>query len=1241
MRILNQIEKKELLQLNQKRIKEDIEASYGDRIARLNVSEEKKTNIKKKIQKIINISKRYISGIEQRILNPKYYQAQSSSELRKELIEDLGEGSFLKNNNIKISRYDDNKSHLEEYIDEIINSLLDSYNPHKKINSYTKYIQENTTRYNEELHEIINIGLYKRKSNKTKYPEIFKDGGNIWVEIEEIKASLDKATDMFEEIRNENISIDILEENNTAYINYKISMKEDGKDKSGKLALSTYINKLDELLIDLKHSLRENKEYKAEEFSKNNTRDIEIKFNDEELKKIFLSEEYLSTDILSKLSELKKYRGQNKIKENQKILNILSNNPLLYIHLAREMKIEGLNSESTGEEFKQIFSNSLNDIEGKYRSYIETIKKTIDIGQNLVDKKEISSIDTLVFSNTPWSVATQSTYQDWENCMHILGGNSKYIEDHIGYGAIACYGVNSKDPLHALVNYELLPYVNDKGKIIYRSPSYYGQFFDGLDDKVISIFNELTNTKVSTGLYNIASDELYDDGLSKIYIGNSTEDYIDAFKNRYINSIQQVPKELINEDLYLASIETNFNNFKYIPNEFKHNEKFCKKAFDLNIEIFKYIPNKYKTEEMSLKSIEENSYNFYYFPDDLTTKEIYEKAIDINPHVIYRIKDEYITEDLCLRAIKNKITSLSFLPKNLCNQEFYNKAFNINYDIFNFIPKEYKTKDMSLEAFNNNIDNFKYIPDKYKTEQMSLDAFNNNIDNFEYIPDKHKTIDICETAVKNDYRLLDNVPDTLKTENIILEAVKKNGVILENIADNLKTEEICKTAFINDIRAFKFIPDNFKTEEMCNIIFNEDKKQVVYIPSQYRTEEIWLEYFKHKLENGIKELPQNLKNEEFYLKIIAINGYFEKLKYIPQEDITEKIIIETVKQHYYNVSYLPDRFKTDKFYLKLVKINPCIIRYMPDHLKTKNLCLRAFKKDANMFEYIPNRFKDKYLCNKAVEVNNHLISFVPNIFKDKDILVKAFKNKAYDDEIPKQLKTELYNDLICKYNQPNLLKYLPDRFKTKELCLKAFNQDPFVLTCIPEKFITQEMCNIAFEKYGGNYQGLKLIPDKFKTEEMCNKAFEKSIFNIEYIPDRLKTKEMCERVFEEKYTFNENLKLLHYIPNEFKTKELCDYVFDNSPSLIGAIPEEYITQEMCDKTIKASYSNIKSIPDKFTKQEICDRAIDDDIRNIRYIPEKYITQVMCDKVLTEAPFRVDEIPEKYITQDFCNYAIQK
>ncbi len=73
MRILNQIEKKELLQLNQKRIKEDIEASYGKKISKLNITEEKKTNIKKKIQKIINISKRYISGIEQRILNPKYY----------------------------------------------------------------------------------------------------------------------------------------------------------------------------------------------------------------------------------------------------------------------------------------------------------------------------------------------------------------------------------------------------------------------------------------------------------------------------------------------------------------------------------------------------------------------------------------------------------------------------------------------------------------------------------------------------------------------------------------------------------------------------------------------------------------------------------------------------------------------------------------------------------------------------------------------------------------------------------------------------------------------------------------------------------------------------------------------------------------------------------------------------------------------------------------------------------------
>ena len=179
MRILNQIEKKELLQLNQKRIKEDIEASYGKKISKLNITEEKKTNIKKKIQKIINISKRYISGIEQRILNPKYYQAQSSRVLRKELIEDLGGRGFLKNHNIKISRYDDNETHLEKYIDGIINDLLDSNNPIKEVRDYAKKIQKRAVRYNEDLHKIINIGLYKRKSNKTKYPEIFKDGGNI------------------------------------------------------------------------------------------------------------------------------------------------------------------------------------------------------------------------------------------------------------------------------------------------------------------------------------------------------------------------------------------------------------------------------------------------------------------------------------------------------------------------------------------------------------------------------------------------------------------------------------------------------------------------------------------------------------------------------------------------------------------------------------------------------------------------------------------------------------------------------------------------------------------------------------------------------------------------------------------------------------------------------------------------------------------------------------------------------
>ena len=47
------------------------------------------------------------------------------------------------------------------------------------------------------------------------------------------------------------------------------------------------------------------------------------------------------------------------------------------------------------------------------------------------------------------------------------------------------------------------------------------------------------------------------------------------------------------------------------------------------------------------------------------------------------------------------------------------------------------------------------------------------------------------------------------------------------------------------------------------------------------------------------------------------------------------------------------------------------------------------------------------------------------------------------------------------HRKPRFLAFIPDLFKTQEMCIETVKIDPFLLVCVSEHFKTQEMCNEA------------------------------------------------------------------------------------------------------------------------------------------------------------------------------------
>ena len=101
---------------------------------------------------------------------------------------------------------------------------------------------------------------------------------------------------------------------------------------------------------------------------------------------------------------------------------------------------------------------------------------------------------------------------------------------------------------------------------------------------------------------------------------------------------------------------------------------------------------------------------------------------------------------------------------------------------------------------------------------------------------------------------------------------------------------------------------------------------------------------------------------------------------------------------------------------------------------------------------------------------------------------------------------------LCQYVKDLLnIWYVPDQYKTQEMCNEVVEKSPYALSYVPDHFVTQEMCNEAVEK---SPWMLEHVPNQFVTQKMCNEAVEKNPQMLELVPDQFVTQKMCNEAVE-------------------------------------------------------------------------------------------------------------------------------
>ena len=106
-----------------------------------------------------------------------------------------------------------------------------------------------------------------------------------------------------------------------------------------------------------------------------------------------------------------------------------------------------------------------------------------------------------------------------------------------------------------------------------------------------------------------------------------------------------------------------------------------------------------------------------------------------------------------------------------------------------------------------------------------------------------------------------------------------------------------------------------------------------------------------------------------------------------------------------------------------------------------------------------------------------------------------------------------------------------------------------------------------------NLEMLKFVPDHLRTKQMCKHALKRLPLGIRYVPDKYRSQQMCHKAILE------NGGTLESVPDCYKNQQMCDETVANYPHALKFVPDCYIAEKRCGKDVNTYYSTIQFVPD--------------------------------------------------------------
>jgi len=323
-----------------------------------------------------------------------------------------------------------------------------------------------------------------------------------------------------------------------------------------------------------------------------------------------------------------------------------------------------------------------------------------------------------------------------------------------------------------------------------------------------------------------------------------------------------------------------------------------------------------------------------------------------------------------------------------------------------------------------NLINDKYILDKivplcdleeWEDEEFCFKAVNCNPHALAHV--KNQTEELCMQAASSYPDIIQYIRNL--TYEFCLRVVSKYSVRINLLPKEYLTYELC-LASIKTSNNVRFIPLELLTEELCLTACKTHACNIMFIPPSKQTYEI--------------------------AELVLENKDFDLLKHIFVDLLDYNLCLRAVRNMVLNLKHTPDKFKTYDMCLQAVK-KAGVLRYVLDKFIDYNMCIESVKGDPLNIEYIPDCFQTEELCWQAVKKQPSVIRYVKNQTEELCLLAIADYKDNYLHCDKKFTNVYSFNLAAVKLNH-RIIRWIPAKFQTTELCQIVIEKDPYLLNSI-------------------------------------------------------------------------------------------------------------------------------------------------------------------------------------------------